>query len=515
MHRHKLSSAAVLVMLLTWCQAGRAAPNILLFLVDDLGWTDWEHDEELNPHGSLVYETPNLLNLARHGVVFDNAYASACVCSPTRASLLTGKLPAQLRLTDYVGAPRTESPRLRSPEWSQNLADDEATLAEVLTAAGYQTAFFGKWHVGHSPGASDPLRHGFATNVAGAKFGNPYPAGAFFAGDDGMWAGMPGLDTLGRYAPTDYLADAIAEQAVGWFANRRDTERPFFAMVSHYVVHTPIQAPRPLVIKYEQKIADLLREGIELNDHIDATYAAMVEKMDQSLGTLLTQLSAMPGAERPTLLDETVVVFASDNGGLWTPQAKPTRNLPLREGKGSLYEGGIRTPLVVRVPSRTDARHGVKSDAVVASHDIYPTLIELASAEERIPLAHRERIDGISFVDALDGRHYEGATLVWHYPHMSPQHKRSDTIHGGSFVSAIREGAWKLLHFYEDGRRELYNLSDDIGEAVDLVDAQPEIAARLAKKLAGALREVQAQLPTRKVGDKSLALDDAFNEERL
>ena len=353
-------------------------PNVVLFVVDDMGWTDWQADAQLNPTGSIVYETPNMLRLAGQGVTFSQTYAAAPVCSPTRAALLTGKTPARLRLTEYIPGQGNETANLREPAtWLRNLPAAEVTLAEALAADGYATGFFGKWHLGEEgTAAADPLQNGFEVNVGGLHRGNPTFAGGYFAGADGAWAEMPGLDTPSTYASDAYLSDALSEQAESFIEQSQQGGRPFFVMMSHYVVHTPLEAPAELITKYTQKIAELQSQGQDLKGHDDPTYAAMVEKMDQSLGRLLDRLDDPngDGEADDSIRNHTIIVFVSDNGGLF-PAA--TGNSPLREGKGSLYEGGIREPFIVSFTGHAALEQGSRSAARSSSHDVYPTLLAM------------------------------------------------------------------------------------------------------------------------------------------
>lgn len=475
---------------------GADKPNVVLFFVDDMGWADWGRST-LNPQGSDVYETPNMQRLAQRGVVFDNGYASAPVCSPTRVSLLTGKNPARHRVTDFIGAGNGGLGGVTPPaNWSQNLAGSDVTLAEALQAGGYATGFFGKWHLGQSgTTAANPLENGFQTNVGGTNSGNPGFAGGFFAGADGAWAGMPGLDNPGTYESTDYLSDAISEKAAEFIADKAAADEPFFVNLSHYVVHTPIQAPANLVTKYTNKIAALGGAGA-VAGHDNATYAAMVEKMDQSLGRVLDRLED-PNDDNDmsdSVLDNTIVVFTSDNGGL--TQFSVTNNRPLREGKGSMYEGGIREPYLVSWTGSANVQQGVVNSSRVSTHDIYPTLLELTGVSG--DAGQNSQMDGVSFSGALAGQQLERKAQLWHYPHYSPQDAGDniETVDGGQFVSALRDGDWKLLWFYERTEYELYNLGTDIGETNNVLAANPEVALQLSAKLRQRLIAVDAQMPT-------------------
>lgn len=478
------------------CSAEVSQPNVVLFFVDDMGWSDWQRSA-LNPEGSDVYETPNLLRLAQSGVVFDNGYASAPVCTPTRVSLMTGSSAGRHRTTDFIGA---GSPGVRGvlppSDWSQELDASEVTLPEALRDGGYQTGFFGKWHLGsQGTPAADPLANGYGTNVAGRNYGNPGPAGGFFAGSDGAWAGLPGLDTPGSFASDAYLSDAIADRAADFVSSSVSQGDPFFLTLSHYLVHTPIQAPADLVTKYNNKISGMLGRGEDVGGHDNATYAAMVEKLDQSIGQVLDRLQDPNGDQdqSDSVLDSTVVIFTSDNGGLTSFNV--TDNRPLREGKGSIYEGGIREPYIVSWTGSSDVGSGVINSTPVVTHDLYPTLLELTGVAG--DTAQESRTDGVSFAGALAGQTLQRKPIVWHYPHVSPQDggDNNNGIDGGQFVSAIRSDNWKLIWFHEQARYELYNLSTDPGEASNVAAANPAVSLELSDKLRRNLIDSDALMP--------------------
>jgi arylsulfatase A len=481
----------VLCALATGQARAASRPNIVLFLVDDLGWTDWQQDAKFNPTGSVVYETPHLLRLAKSGQVFRNAYAACPVCSPTRAAILTGKNPARLRLTDWIPGPNVGTAKLTKPNWQKNLATSEVTLAEALRAGGYVTGFFGKWHLGERGSAADPTQNGFDVNIGGGPFGSPTPAGGYIAGGDGCWTGFPGLDAPGAYPADKSLSDALTERA-GEFI-QQNTQQPFFLMLSHYHVHTPLEAPADLKAKYQQKIDRLQSQGVELQDHTNPTYAAMIEKMDQSLGELLDRLEDPngDGDRRDSVRANTLICFASDNGGLWSAEGSPTRNLPLREGKGSMYEGGIRTPLIVSWSGNAAVAPGVVTKALSASPDLFATALDVAGLSDTAPAT----IDGVSLRTALEGRPFDRGELYWHYPHLSNQDQGSEKISGGAFVSAVRKDNWKLIYFYEDERYELYDLAADESETTNSLAAQPTIADELTQALRAYLLRVDAQFP--------------------
>lgn len=449
---------------------GGNSPNVVLVLVDDMGWTDWEQDG--GRHGSSFYETPNMNRLAREGVTFVNAYSSASVCSPTRNALLTGKNPARTRMTQWIPGQRFESP-LKDPDWDRSIDDEEVTLAEALRAGGFATAFVGKWHLSRRSGsrAANPRNHGFDSNVGGNNSGGPNPYIGYFANAEGSF-GLPGLGP-GSSTPGDYLTDRLTDFAVDSIDRGAGSDQPFFLLLSHYGVHTPLRARADLVAKYEAKSPS--------REHSDAVYAAMLESIDASLGRILDELEA------EGIRDDTIVVLTSDNGGYRIA----TSNAPLREGKGFLYEGGIRTPLVVSWKGNDRIRRGGESRAVVVTHDIYPTLLDLTGVAG--DPVHNEELDGVSFRSALEGRHFDRGATFWHYPHISPQ---SSGVAGGQHVSAVRMGHWKLIYFYADESWELYHLATDIGETDNLVEECSFVASELGNLLVDWLVEVDAQLPT-------------------
>ncbi len=448
--------------------AGRNPPNVVLFLVDDMGWADWEQNGARA--GSSFHETPSMNRLAQEGVTFSNAYSSASVCSPTRNALLTGKNPARTRMTQWIPGIEYRSP-LGDPRWDDSLDDEEVTLAEALRRGGYATAFVGKWHLGRRSSASaNPLNHGFDSNVGGNYRGRPNPRVGYFANSNGSF-GLPGLRS-GSSIPGDYLTDRLTDFAVDFIDRSAGSEDPFFLLLSHYGVHNPVQARADLVAKYEAKPPS--------GEHFDATYAATLESVDASLGRILDELEA------EGIREDTIIVFTSDNGG----SLLATSNAPLREGKGLLYEGGIRTPLIVSWKGNRRVRRGTVSQTVVVTHDIYPTLLDLTGVPG--DSVHNENVDGVSFRAVLEERRSDLGATFWHYPHISPQSTR---IIGGRYVSAVRMANWKLIYFYEDESWELYHLATDIGETTNLIEECSFVAGKLGDLLVEWLVEVDAQLP--------------------
>lgn len=459
-------------LLLCGCQS---RPNFVFILADDLGYMDVGAY-----NADTFYETPNLDRLAAEGMLFTDAYAAAPVCSPTRASIMTGHYPARLGTTDWFGAPQpetatghwTRSKLLLPAPYFDTLPHQEATLAEALGADRYRTFFAGKWHLG-GPG-SYPEDHGFEINRGGWERGGPYGRGRYFPPYDN-----PRLED----GPEgEHLPQRLAQETVEFLGEVKNAN--FLAFLSFYSVHTPLMTRADLVAKYEAKSRSYPatawgtegdRRVRQVQNH--AVYAGMVEAMDQAIGTVLAALDSLG------LADNTVVVFTSDNGGLSTSEGHPTSNLPLRGGKGWLYEGGIREPLIIRWPRRI--RGPAISSEPVISNDFFPTLLELAG----IAPPHDGDADGVSLVPILtDGHTLEREALYWHYPHYGNQ--------GGSPGSAIRRGTWKLIEFFEAGRTELYDLEADPGELSDVSVREAALTAELRAQLESWRESVGALYPT-------------------
>lgn len=452
-------------------------PNIVTILVDDLGWVD------AACFGSHFYDTPAIDRLRRQSMRFSSGYAACPVCSPTRASIQTGCYPARLGTTEWFGAPQPEDAldeewrdefrgrRLLPAEYLDHLPLERETLAEALRAAGYRTFFAGKWHLGGE--GYLPEQQGYQINLGGYEIG--WPPGGYFS---------PYHNPRLEDGPVgEHLPDRLARESVKFLETARG--QPFLLFLSFYSVHTPIEGREDLVEKYRAKTEGMeasgplfLPEGEHENRQRqdDAVYAAMVEAVDQATGKILNAI------DRLDLHDNTIVFFISDNGGLSTAEGSPTSNLPLRAGKGWLYEGGIRVPWLVRWPGVVS--QGSECDVPVISNDVYPTIKEMAGIAS-VPTQH---VDGVSLVPLLLGKKAPSRdALYWHYPHYSNQ--------GGSPCGAMREGPWKLIEWYEDGRLELFNLDQDIGEQHDLAKERPEIAARLHKQLAEWRKSMAARMP--------------------
>lgn len=424
-----------------------AKPNIVFLMADDLGWTD------LACMGSEFYETPNIDRLASQGLRFTDAYAMS-VCSPTRAAILTGKHAARLHYTIWREGslqPATDRPLL-PPATLSDLPLDEVTVAEVLKEAGYLTFHVGKWHVGDA--AHAPETQGFDLNIGGTHWGAPNTYFWPFRGAEYYreFRYVPGLG-LGR--PGEFLTDRLTDKAIELM--REAGDRPFFLNLWFHNPHTPIEAKPEWVSHFELRGRDRMR-------HRNPVYAAMIRHLDENVGRILRELDELG------LADRTLVVFTSDNGGFINVSRgrQVTDNFPLRSGKGSLYEGGIRVPLIVRWPGVTPP--GTTCREPVVCMDFFPTFAEAAG--QAAPSA----LDGQSLLSLLkDPQSNLGReALFFHYPHYYPT---------TTPVSAVRCGEWKLLEFFEDGRRELYRLSDDLGESHDLAASYPEQVDRLHSRL--------------------------------
>lgn len=428
------------------CAELSSAPNIVFILADDLGGKD------LGCYGSEVFQTPNLDRMAAGGMRFTSAYAASCVCSPTRASIMTGKYPARLGLTIWLGG-KGGAPAV------DHLPLEETTIAEALRGAGYATALIGKWHLGGEP--YWPKQQGFDIAIGEPHAGSP--AGGYY---------LPNQINLPGAKPGDYLTDRLTDEAVKIIESHRD--RPFFLYQAYHSVHTPIQGRPDLVKKHQDRAA---REGKSFNP----SYAAMIESLDAGVGRILDTLG------KHNLLQRTVVFFTSDNGGYAYSAGKKndvTDNSPLRFGKGYCYEGGHRVPLLVHYPPLV--RPGSICEEPVVTTDFYPTILRLAELAP-MPQQHRDGRD-ISPLLRDSNAQLDRDAIYWHYPHNSPQ--------GGSPSGAIRVGDWKLIEFFDDGRRELYDLSADLGEQHDLARANPEKLKELHDRLAAWRREVIAKMPS-------------------
>jgi arylsulfatase A-like enzyme len=421
-----------------------AKPNIIVILADDLGWTD------LGCQGSDLYRTPNLDALASRGMRFTNAYAACPVCSPSRAALLTGQYPARLHLTDWIPGKGSKGRKLQEPQWTESLPPEAPTIAELLQQGGYTTVTIGKWHLG-GPAAA-PEKRGFQLNIGGGPSGHPP---SYFS--------PYRLPVLEDGPADEYLTDRLAAEAVA-FIEQQGTQ-PFFMYLPHYAVHTPLQAPKDRIAACG---ANVLPKG----RHRNATYGAMVESLDTACGQVFEAL------RRKNLDQNTLVIFTSDNGGV----AMTSSNAPLRGGKGTCYEGGVREPFFAVWPGRIPA--GATEATPIIGTDLMPTL--LAAAGLQLPAGIP--CDGVDLLPVLTGTGpVQREALFWHYPHYHGN--------GATPFSAIRSGDWKLIEFFEDNHLELYHLANDVSEATDLAEREPARTAALHAQLVAWRSEVGAQLP--------------------
>lgn len=456
-------------------QTEESQPNILFILADDLGNAD------LSATGSTFYETPNIDRIATEGTVFTNGYANSQVCSPSRASIMTGKFTARHDITVHIGSPSGEAWRKRNrfskllpASYTHNLPAKYVTMPEALKAAGYKTFFAGKWHLGDK--GSWPEDHGFDINKGGWSKGGPQ--GGYFSpyknpmledGENG-----------------ENLSHRLAKETVAFMNanNPKKTGQPFLAYLSFYAVHAPIQTSEEKWKKYKDKAVEqgIAEKGYEMAKYMpirqvqdNPIYAGLIEQMDDAVGEVLSALDALG-------LDEnTIVVFTSDNGGVAAGDNFSTSNKPLRAGKGYQFEGGVREPYFIKVPGLS--KKGETIDYPVSGADFYPTLLDLAGAK----LLPEEHNDGVSLLPLLKGKSLKERALIWHFPHYGNQ--------GGEPSAMVRRGDWKLIHYYEDGRNELYNLTADISETTDLVAKYPEKVEQLHKELFDYLTKVGAKYP--------------------
>ena len=439
-------------------------PNFIILLVDDWGWSDAGY------LGSDLYVTPNIDKLAADGMRLTTSYSACTVCSPTRASMMTGQYPGRTNVTDFIRGHSFPHEKLMPPDWTMALEQRHTSLAEALKDAGYRTAMVGKWHLEPAGDADEddyiPEKHGFDINIAGNEWGAPpsyhYPYKR--EGSDRQMGPLPPGGEEGEYL-TDRLTDEALKILDGW------GDEPFFLYFPYYTVHTPIEAKDEDAAPFEARV----KEGMK---HTDPEYAGMLAALDRSVGRVRAKLEDLGVA------DNTVIILTGDNGGLdRLGSGRPTENKPIRDGKGSAYEGGVRVPSSIYWPGVTQA--GAASDVPVITVDYYPTVLDIAG----VARAPDHIVDGESLVPMLrdPSAKLGRSTLYWHYPHY---HNMGADPH-----SAIRDGDWRMVEFYADGRTELYNLADDISEAHDLAAEMPDKVAELKAKLDAWRSEVQAQEP--------------------
>lgn len=446
-------------------------PNVLLILVDDFGAMD------LSVEGSTFYETPHIDGLARSGMRFTRGYASCQVCSPSRASLLLGKSPARHGITDWIGAKtgqdfaKQRHTKLLASDYEPQLPSAETTLAEAFRQAGYATFFAGKWHLGSK--GSWPEDHGFDINKGGWDVGSPM--GGYFA----PWKNP----NLPSGPDGEQLDERLAEETVHFIENHRG--KPFLAYLSFYAVHGPIQTTQPLWKKYRDKASaqptpaerfkiDRTLPVRQVQDN--PVYAGLIEIMDGAVGRVLQRL------EELGLAGNTIVCLTGDNGAVSSGDSFSSSALPLRGGKGRQWEGGFRVPFYLRAPGVTQP--GSTCSVPVIHTDVYPTLLDLAG----LPARPEQHADGVSLVPLLKGGQLPGRPLFWHYPHYGNQ--------GGEPSSVIQEDGWKLIHYWEDNRNELYHLTADPGEQRDVAGQEAGRAGALWNKLQAWLNATGARIPT-------------------
>ena len=445
--------------------------NVLFIIADDFGYHD------MSCTGSKFYETPNIDKIAHQGMMFTNGYAACSVSSPSRASIMTGKSPARHGITDWIGAYSGEEWRkakrfnkLLPAEYIHSLPKEYTTLPEAMKEAGYKTFFAGKWHLGDK--GSWPEDHGFDINVAGYESGGP--KGGYFS---------PFENPKLQDGPIgENLEMRLAKETIKFI--KENKTKPFFAYLSFYAVHGPIETTKEKWSKYRDKAEKngIPGSGFKMGRYMpirqiqdNPVYAGLVEHMDDAVGLVLKAL------EEQGLDKNTIVIFTSDNGGVAAGDASSTSNLPLRAGKGYQFEGGIREPYFMKVPGIT--KGGEKCNTPVSGTDFYPTILDLAG----IKLKPKEHIDGVSLLPLLQGKNIAKRSLIWHYPHYGNQ--------GGEPSSIIRKGNWKLIHYYEDGREELYNLALDLSEKNNVAAANPKTVKLLSKELFKYLTSVNAKYP--------------------
>lgn len=446
-------------------------PNIVFILADDFGMHD------LSVTGSTYYETPNMDKIAKEGTMFTQGYAASRVCSPSRASIMLGQFTARHGITDWIGAAsgtdwrkQNHNDKVLPAEYIHDLPAKDTTLAEAMKANGYHTFFAGKWHLGEK--GSWPEDHGFDVNKGGWDVGSP--KGGYFSPWDN-----PNLKNREK---GENLSMRLAKETSDFIEKNKDST--FFAYLSFYAVHGPIQTTEEKWGEYRDK-ADKMGikdHGYEMERVLpirtvqdNPIYAGLVEQMDDAVGLVLDKLKELG-------LDEnTIVVFTSDNGGVASGDAFSTTNLPLRGGKGYQWEGGVREPYFIKVPG---LKNGASIDYPVTGADFYPTLLDLAG----IPLKPEQHLDGISLKPLFEGQTLDGRPLFWHYPHYGNQ--------GGEPASMIREGKWKLIHYYEDDHQELYDLEADPREQTDVFSENSDVAERLGDLLQSYLEKVDANMPS-------------------
>ena len=436
-------------------------PNVIFILVDDLGWND------LGYTGSKFYESPNIDTLSNYSFQFTNAYSASPVCSPTRASIMTGKHPSRVNITDWIPGNDPKDKPLLGPQDLDGLPHEEITIAEELKSSGYNTFYIGKWHLGSE--GSYPEDHGFDINIGGFEKGSPM--GGYYS---------PYKNPKLSDGPEgEYLTDRLTNEALG-LINNRDARKPFALFLSFYNVHTPIQANLEYVDYFKEKLSKMndnivrtIGEGEALTrlNQTDAEYASMVYAVDKNIGKLIN------GLKDNELYENSLIIFTSDNGGLSTlRRVAPTSVFPLRAGKGWLYEGGIKIPQLIKLPGKNEKE---VVDDLTVSYDLFPTILDIAG------IRNENEIDGISLIPRLVDKSKIGReNIYWHFPH----------YHGSLWKpgSAIRSGDWKLIFDYESNESKLFNLKDDPGELNDISNLFNEEKEKLITELEKMKKETNA-----------------------
>lgn len=460
-----------ITILIFSCSNENEKPNLLFILVDDLGWTDVSYNK------SDYYETIHIDNLSETSMLFDNAYAASSVCSPTRASIMTGKHPARVNITDWIPGLDPKNKPLLGPVDRNELPLEETTIAEVLRDNNYSTFYSGKWHLGSE--GHYPEDQGFDVNIGGFEKGSPM--GGYYS---------PYKNPRLSDGPEgEYLTDRLTLETIELIRNR-DTKKPFAAFLSFYNVHTPIQENKEFIDYYVEKLKsyentspETVKEGdaITLLNQRNAKYASMVHATDYNVGRIINFL------KDNNLYENTLIVFTSDNGGLSTQRrVAPTSVFPLRAGKGWLYEGGIRIPQLIKLPKQINKE--IISEPVV-SYDLFPTIANVLNLNHNV-----SDIDGVDLTNLFVKKDIERDFIFWHFPH----------YHGSMWKpgSALRNNDWKLVELNEENKVELYNLKDDLSETVDVSNRFPEITSRLVNKL----NEIKIDL-----GAKKATINESYN----
>lgn len=479
--KHIVYLSAAVLLLFASCKEEKKVtettetkPNILFIVVDDLGYAD------LSVMGSQYYETPNIDAIAKSGSIFTNGYATCAVCSPSRASLLNGQFTARHGITQYDGAKTGQEwkklnrhTKLLPPEYKHHLDQSDVTLPEVLKENGYKTFFAGKWHLGSAADNSLPTDHGFDINVGGYERGGPYSGGYFSPFNNPQMEDYE--DEKGMS-----LSMKLAKETSKFIEKNKDTT--FLAYLSFYAVHSPIQTTKAKWKKYRDKAEQMgiAENGFEMERVLPArkyqdnpVYAGLIEQVDEAVGSVMQTL------KKNGLDKNTIVVFTSDNGGVTSGDNYSTNQLSLRGGKGYQWEGGLRVPCFIYVPWMQ--QQGAKIETPVTGADLFPTLLDLAN----IPLLPNEHADGVSLKPLLNGNDIPERPLFWHYPHYGNQ--------GGEPVSIMRKDKWKIIHYWEDGHLELYDLDSDLGETNDVFSEHTKLALEMKKELMDWLKSMNTQ----------------------